>query len=433
MLSKIGSIITIGSFAGLFGAAAPPANACNVPVFRYALERWPSDSYTVIVFIGDTITQGDRDVITLLEKSSESSGAHANYTVHTVDVTAPMPEAIGSLWNTMKERELPCLTLLPPGFMRMKIPVWTGRLTADAANRLIDSPVRKEITRRILNGESGVWILLESGDRSRDDAAAGTLKARIEEASKLLELPVLDSNGNDFVPIRENGPKLRVSYSMVRVSRDDPKESMFVHMLMKTEPDLEVYSSHPIAFPVYGRGRVLYALVGDGIDKRNVIEACSFVIGPCSCEIKELNPGVDILMNVDWEGSVDRLIVQETEMPSLVGLSELVSDAAGVAKPQGTTVKEALSSIAQQFPLDTKTSIQPDGNGGNAGKAASKETRISPGESASIEYVQPVSAVVQERMPGLVIRNIFAVLAFIAVVTIFSTLTIVKPWKRNAP
>lgn len=433
MLSNMDRLITIVFLTAVFNATAPTANACNVPVFRYALERWPSDSYTVIVFIGDTITQGDRDVIALLEKSSKSSGAHANYTVQTVDVTVPMPEAIGSLWNTMKEHELPCLTLLYPGFMRMKIPVWTGRLTADAANRLIDSPVRKEIAHRILDGESAVWILLESGDRSRDDAAAGTLKARIGEASKLLELPVLDSNGNDFVPISENGPKLRVAYSMVRVSRNDPKESMFVHMLIKTEPDLEEYTSYPMAFPVYGRGRVLYALVGDGIDKRNVIEACSFVIGPCSCEIKEMNPGVDILMNVDWEGSFDRLVVQETEMPPLVGLSELVSDAAVGSATRETSPKETSPLTAQQPSLNPRTSVQPDGNGGTAGEATAKETRISHGENASPTYVQPVSAAVHERVSGHVIRNILAVLAFIAVITVLSTLTIVKPWKRNAP
>ena len=39
-------------------------------------------------------------------------------------------------------------------------------------------------------------------------------------------------------------------------------------MLMQSESDLEELDQ-PIAFPVIGRGRVLYALVGKGIYKEN--------------------------------------------------------------------------------------------------------------------------------------------------------------------
>ena len=422
--------LIIFTFLAAVSIAAFPAHACNVPVFRYALERWPSDSYTVIVFVGDALTQNDRDVIALLEKSSKASGGHANYTVQTVDVTGQMPEAIGALWNTMKVRELPCLTVLYPGFLRMKIPIWTGRLTAEAANRLIDSPARQEIARRILDGESAVWIFLEGGDRSRDDAAALTLKSRIEEASKMLELPVLDENGNDFVPIRETGPQLRVAFSMVRVSRNDPEESMLVNMLMKSEPDLEDYTSYPMAFPVYGRGRVLYALVGDGIDKRNVTESCSFVIGPCSCQIKELNPGVDLLMNVDWEGSFDRYVTLSSEIPPLVGLSELVGEAAKSADARETAVREISTTTAPKSPGDPGTGSQPEGDSGAAGEVSKKEPRISP-DNGNAANVQTVSEDGHGRRSGHVVRNILAVLAFIAVTTVLSTLTVIKPWKRN--
>ena len=30
-----------------------PANACQVPVFRYALERWPADSYRLVALYSD--------------------------------------------------------------------------------------------------------------------------------------------------------------------------------------------------------------------------------------------------------------------------------------------------------------------------------------------------------------------------------------------
>ena len=205
---------------------------------------------------------------------------------------------------------------------------------------------------------------------------------------------------------------------------------MLVNMLMKSEPDLDDYATYPMAFPVYGRGRVLYALVGDGIDKRNVIESCSFVIGPCSCQIKELNPGVDLLMNVDWEGSFDRLVAVDSELPPLVGLSELVGEAAKSTNAQETAAKKTSPAIAQQSPGDPKSVSQPDSDGGAAGEVSKKETRITH-DNGNAANVQPVSDDGHGRRSGHVVRNILAVLAFIAVTTVLSTLTVIKPWKRN--
>jgi hypothetical protein len=33
-----------------FAALSAPAVACNIPVFRYALERWRADSYEAVLF-----------------------------------------------------------------------------------------------------------------------------------------------------------------------------------------------------------------------------------------------------------------------------------------------------------------------------------------------------------------------------------------------
>ena len=56
-----------------------------------------------------------------------------------------------------------------------------------------------------------------------------------------------------------------------------------------------------MAFPVLGRGRVLYALVGKGISEDTIAMASSFVVGPCSCQVKNLNPGFDLLLSVNWD------------------------------------------------------------------------------------------------------------------------------------
>jgi len=55
-----------------------------------------------------------------------------------------------------------------------------------------------------------------------------------------------------------------------------------------------------MAFPVFGRGRALYALVGDGINKETIGEACVFLATACTCMVKEQNPGTDLILAADW-------------------------------------------------------------------------------------------------------------------------------------
>ena len=41
-------------------SAAALAPTCNIPVFRYALERWPADSYEVILFHRGPLTAAEQ-------------------------------------------------------------------------------------------------------------------------------------------------------------------------------------------------------------------------------------------------------------------------------------------------------------------------------------------------------------------------------------
>ena len=52
------------------------------------------------------------------------------------------------------------------------------------------------------------------------------------------------------------------------------------------------------------RGRVVVPLIGKGITTDNLGEIATFLTGPCSCQVKALNPGVDLLMNCDWQSAV---------------------------------------------------------------------------------------------------------------------------------
>jgi hypothetical protein len=279
----------------LSGAAlsSPAGRTCNIPVFRYALERWHAAPYDVIAFHRGPLGDDARAALNVLRQ------AGANLEVDRVDVAEPLPEKRKALLERLK-LEPPCLVALFPG---SELVAWSGPLTAASAKGLSDSPARREITKRLLEGESAVWLLLESGDRAQDDAAAKTLETELKKLERSLKLP---PHAADDPPLLSEVP-VRLAFSLFRLARTDAAEAPLVTMLLNSDTDLK----GPVAFPVFGRGRALWAMAGKGLNADMIAEAGSFLIGACSCEAKELNPGVDLLFAADWEAGLASAPVRE--------------------------------------------------------------------------------------------------------------------------
>ena len=312
IITRFGCILLVS--AASVTLSCSPIWACSIPVFRYALERWSADDYEVIVFYQDNLSIEEQTMVDKLKKASSNSNSHANIIVRTVNLSESPDESMRKLWEAQSSSELPWMVVRYPRFSRVLEDAWSGHFTAAAVEMLLDSPTRKEIARRILEGEAAVWVLLESGIQQQDEAAARLLETQLKKMEETLEISVPEEDGIlDMAYTLTNSDK-PVKFSMVRLSRNDPSEQIFVQMLLHTELDLKTVSK-PMAFPIFGRGRVLYALVGDGINEDNIEMACSFLVGWCSCEVKELNPGVDILMSVNWDK-------QYEQIPLITGYSE---------------------------------------------------------------------------------------------------------------
>jgi hypothetical protein len=295
--------------------AAETAGACSVPVFRYALERWAPDPYEIVVFHRGALSAADQAIVDEFKARATDLRAPANLRVHEVDLSGPLPDEVQALWDAQENPTLPWTVVLYPVMAELDDVIWAGPLSHSAIEPLVDSPKRREVARRLLEGDSIVWVLLECGDKTRDDQAATSLATQLEQLEEILELPVVEeiwhdpgAGGDVFATL---GPEsmlstlpLELSFSTVRVARDEPGEEMFVRMLAHSEPDLVEFAEHPMAFPVFGRGRALYALVGRGINQRTMQQAGLFLTGACSCLVKSLNPGTDLLMAVDWEGGL---------------------------------------------------------------------------------------------------------------------------------
>jgi len=269
-----------------------PASACNIPVFRFALDSWPSDPYRLTVFHRGPLAAEHRDAIKALEQHAGDAPA---VTLDLVDLDKN-PDGVKGVPAPLAGVELPWLVVRYPGPTRIDVPLWSGPLRADLPAVLLDSPARRELARRIRGGDSAVWVLLASGDPAKDDDAEKRLRAEVERLAKELKLPDRTAAPED--QLRDDRP-LKLAFSVLRVARKDPVEAMLVRMLLNTEDDLPGRSD-PMVFPVFGRGRAMPALVGAGITPENIKEAAAFLAGPCTCEVKRDNPGVDLLMTVDW-------------------------------------------------------------------------------------------------------------------------------------
>ena len=299
--------------------------ACDVPVFRYALERWPVTGYRAEVNIPESEYAKSSPLSTLLE-NSELGGAGS---ILTVDLNHNLNK--------------PELTLFYEHQQGQEIPVWSGKLNESTVKKLMDSPVRQMIANSLLEGSSAVWILLESGDRAKDETAHQVLEKGIAEAQNSLTLPELLEHVD-----APGAVELGISYKVINVSRDDPAEEVLVAMLETSEPDLYMYSDDPIAFPVFGRGRVPYALIGEGINHDNVFRACEFLVGPCACEMKEDNPGMDLLIVKDWDSSLGGSWVSAVEGGQLSGLGAIGANSfadGGMGKNSSTLKYGILLSI----------------------------------------------------------------------------------------
>lgn len=207
------------------------------------------------------------------------------------------------------------LELFYPGGLKQAsdAPIWSVPMTEPNVKRMIDSPVRQELRKRLLTGESAIWVLLESGDKAKDEAASKLLVEALRAAEGKLELPdgvitqeeaanpdATRHKHKENADVLQSDLPLKIAFSMLRVSRADEAESALMAMLMHIEPDLEEFEQEPMVFPVFGRGRALEPLIGKGIHADNVLETAAYLCGACSCEIKEQNPGIDLLMAADW-------------------------------------------------------------------------------------------------------------------------------------
>ncbi len=327
----------------------PNASACSVPVFRYALELWAPDPFPVTLFHQGELTEAEQELVEQLNAAADQK--EINLRVELADINGDIEPEPLAVWESLEigELERPLLVLQTPTRRGPSALVLTLDLTIENVEQLLDSPAREEIRKRILKGDSVVWVLLESGQAEKDDKAFATLSSQLLRLQETLELPELAAE--DVGSLSPDADPLKLAFSALRVQRDDPAERALVEMLLTVEPDLQdpEFAEQPIVFPIFGRGRALYALVGDGITPFTIEEAARYLTGACQCTVKAENPGADLVFAVDWDRYITPILLEKTELPPLGGLASF----AGLSDENSSNLTDLPAAKTAQATTDT--------------------------------------------------------------------------------
>ena len=182
-------------------------------------------------------------------------------------------------------------------------------------------PPRTELLAQLDRGTAGALILVDGPDAAVSDQAESQVRDAIALAAAGKIQPIgIPGAANDE-------PPEAFDVGFLRLSRGDPHERWLTAMLLSIEPDLAGIEQ-PMVFAVYGRGRAMEPWVGAGIQSAGLAEDVAYVVGACSCEVKDQSRGVDLLTTWDWEQSAiamaDR-IGEETGNEQLLSSGELLS------------------------------------------------------------------------------------------------------------
>ncbi len=304
-----------------FSLVATTALACKVPVFRYALERWTVDQYRMVAIVEGQASDALQDAIAELESLGNSG---ANVATEVIDLSTLSEVQLWQLEEYDGSADTPLLQIFYPEKEGQQIKCWEGDLTQKNVAQWIASPLRTEIAADLVAGVSAVFLLIDGTDQSQNDQLADQLRESLASATDQIEIPdgvVARGEANQYLQehpeasmddvLRSDVP-LKVDFQLRRLARDDVNETALLAMVH----GLVQETDEPILVPIFGRGRMLDAMRATECDDSVILNACRYMVGECSCTVKALNPGVDLILSVDWSAQLGQSVVMIDPKPT---------------------------------------------------------------------------------------------------------------------
>ncbi|MCR9198621.1 MAG: hypothetical protein NXI04_08265 [Planctomycetaceae bacterium] len=272
--------------------------ACNIPVFRYALERWAPDRVEVIVFHQGKLAAEDSAVVDSIRRQTQTSAGAANATVREYRIGSAKDENLDDLWQRVSAdgATTPYVVVRSTASKGAKVNNWRGPLRKFRSGHTFESPVRRRAGERLLSGTSVVWLVLKSEDKQKNERLITQLTKDLQALSKSVPLP--DGIGLPGSELMAEVPLL-MKFEVIEIDPQDEKEKYLIDLLQGLAPE-SVSDNEPLAVPVFGRGRALEVIAGRDVTTELTKDLTMFLCAACSCQVKEMNPGFDLLMSTNW-------------------------------------------------------------------------------------------------------------------------------------
>ena len=251
-------------------------------------------------------------------------------------------------WNESRNIPLSFSTLPTTG----KIPSPSfSREPAQSSKRSSTHPSANLSKKDLLSGHSTVWVLVEGTDEEANETTYQQLEETLKKAQEKITIPegVIQADqvgkvGADVSlddVLRSTIP-LKISFKIERVKRSDLAEQPFLRILTANRPSPP---EEPLVVPIFGRGRTPGPLLGSTITPDTIMNACEYLCGACSCQVKSGNPGYDILFLANWREKLNSgLVVVDKKLPrTLPTLNDGSND--------GPEDKAALNSPSAKFTI----------------------------------------------------------------------------------
>ncbi|HVJ66394.1 MAG TPA: hypothetical protein VM510_00345, partial [Caulifigura sp.] len=258
-------------------------------------------------------------------------GGTANLEITTVDVTQPFEPGFEDLWKTVPaDAPLPYLLVQVRMGREKVLTVWQAPLKDADFDKLTHSPQRQEIVDRLLKGHSAVWLVLPGKDELATHNTVNLIETELNRLQD--ELPLPAGIGQPGSEVYSEIP-LTLRFSVLLLKPGPDADILLPEIFRRVAPGAAA-EGQPLVMPVFGRGRAVDVIPGDKADEGTVEDLSKFICGACSCQVKEQNPGFDLLMSVPWN---ERLFAPDMlppkDNPKLQVKAELVAIAPGTGVP----------------------------------------------------------------------------------------------------
>ncbi len=345
--------------------AATLATACQVPVFRYALERWESDDYQLFLVTPKPLTPTQTQQVTEFQKKLN----HTNLKLDILDTSRLTDAQLWKLPDIDTSATTAQLALYYPKSSKNKSPILTVPFTPENLATIIESPARRDIVKHIINGSSCVWILIHQGKADDAQKIQSQLNTHLRQAEKAITIPdgIIGTaerhkiTGNtDLEDVLRSAIPLKISFTSLLIDRSDPAESPFIATLLANSPPAIRQGKETLIIPVFGRGRQLPPMPASRLGYQPILNGCKYLCGACSCQVKEQNPGFDLLIRENWPSHlITGLAVVDKQLPPLGGVGDITQTQQKSPIPEKSTPppNQPKTSITRTIPIIIGTSI----------------------------------------------------------------------------